>query len=57
MYVCIYIYIHTHTQYWASQVMLLIKNLPTNAGDIRDVGPIPESGRAPGGGHGNPEQK
>ena len=57
MYVCVCVYIYIYnTQYWASQVMLLIKNLPTNAGDIRDVGPIPESGRAPGGGHGNPLQ-
>ena len=38
----------------ASQVMLVVKNPPTNAGDIRDVGSIPGSGRAPGGGHGNP---
>ena len=30
-----------------------IKNLSANAGDIRDVGSIPGSGRAPGGGHGN----
>ena len=28
---------------------LLIKNLPSTAGDIRDVGSIPESGRSPGG--------
>ena len=41
---------------WASQVMLLVKNLPDNAGDIRDVGLIPGSGRSPGGGHGNPLQ-
>ena len=34
----------------------MIKNLPTNAGDIRDVGLIPELGRFPGGGHGNPLQ-
>ena len=33
-----------------------IKNLPANAGDIRDAGPAPESGRSPGGGHGNPLQ-
>ena len=38
----------------ASQVMLVVKNPPTNAGDIRDVGSIPGSGRGPGGGHGNP---
>ena len=30
------------------------KNLPTNAGDIRDSGSIRGSGRSPGGGHGNP---
>ena len=31
----------------------MVKNLPANAGDIRDVGSIPRSGRSPGGGHGN----
>ena len=30
------------------------KNPPANAGDIRDVGSIPGSGRSPGGGHGIP---
>ena len=30
-----------------------VKNPPTNAGDIRDTGSIPESGRSPGRGHGN----
>jgi len=34
----------------------VIKNLPANAGDIRDSGSIPEWGRSPGGGHGNPLQ-
>ena len=33
--------------------MLLVKNLPVNAGDIRDVDWIPGLGRVPGGGHGN----
>ena len=33
--------------------MLVTKSLPTNGGDIRDVGLIPGSGRFPGGGHGN----
>ena len=32
---------------------LVVKNLPDNAGDIRDVGSIPGSGRPSGGGHGN----
>ena len=38
----------------ASQVAVVVKNLPANAGDIRDVGSIPGSARSPGGGHGNP---
>ena len=43
-------------QTWASQEVLVIKNLPASAGDIRDMGSIPESGRSPGGGHDNPLQ-
>ena len=35
---------------------LVVKNLPANAGDVRDVCSIPGSGRSPGGGHGNPLQ-
>ena len=35
---------------------LVVKNPPFNAGDIRDVGLIPESGRSPVGGNGNPLQ-
>ena len=31
-------------------------NLPANAEDLRDTGLSPRSGRAPGGGHGNPLQ-
>ena len=34
----------------------MVKNLPANAGDTRDLGSIPGSGRSPGGGHGNPLQ-
>ena len=37
-----------------SQVALVVKNLPANAGDIRDAGSTPGSERYPGGGHGNP---
>ena len=37
----------------ASQVVQVVKNPPTNPGDIRDVGSIPGSGRSPGGGHSN----
>ena len=42
--------------FWAPQAALLVKNLPANAGDIRDAGAIPGSGRASGEGHGNPPQ-
>ena len=37
----------------ASQVALVVKNLPVNAGAIRDVGLIPGWGRSPGEEHGN----
>ena len=33
--------------------MLVIKNLPVNAGGLTEEGSIPGSGRSPGGGHGN----
>ena len=34
-------------------MMLVVKNMPANAGDIRDIGSIPRLGRSPGRGHGN----
>ena len=34
----------------------VVKNLPANAGDKRDIGLIPGSGRSPGEGNGNPLQ-
>ena len=34
----------------------MVKNLPTNTGDIRDASSIPGLGRSPGGGNGNPLQ-
>ena len=34
----------------------MVKNPPANAGDARDEGSIPGSGRSPGGGNGNPLQ-
>ena len=40
----------------SSQVALVVKNPPASAGDIRDPGSIPESGKSPGGGHGTPLQ-
>ena len=41
---------------WTSQVALVVKNLPSNAGDIKGVGLIPGSGRSSGEGNGNPLQ-
>ena len=34
----------------------MVKSLPANAGDLRDVGLITRSGRTPGGGYSNPLQ-
>ena len=55
-----------HVNYaWPSLVALVVKknffldkkkNLPANAGDVRDTDLIPGLGRSPGGGHGNPLQ-
>jgi len=36
--------------------VLVVKNWPANARDVRDAGSIPGSGRSPAGGHGNPLQ-
>ena len=33
---------------------IMVKNLPANAEDIRDMGSIPGQGRLPREGHGNP---
>ena len=41
---------------WASHVALVLKNLPANAGDVRDVGSISGFGRSSGGGHGDQPQ-
>ena len=40
----------------ASQLSLVVKNAPANAGDIRDAGSVSDSGRFPGGRRGNPLQ-
>ena len=34
----------------------MVKSLPANTGDMRDMGFIPGLGRFPGGGNGNPVQ-
>ena len=40
----------------APQVVLVVKNPPADAGELRDMGSTPGSGRSSGGGHGNPLQ-
>ena len=43
--------------FWTSQVLLMVKSLPVDAGDVlRDSCLFPRMGRSPGGGHGNPLQ-
>ena len=54
-------YTHTHKIQFrspirASQMVLMVKNLPAKARGIRDTGSIPRSGRYPGGEYGNPLQ-
>ena len=34
----------------------MVKNLPANAGDVRDMGSVPGLGKFPGGEYGNPLQ-
>ena len=43
-------------KYNSQVVSLVVNNLPANAGDVRDVGSIPGSGRSSGEGHSNPLQ-
>ena len=42
--------------HWASQAALVVKNLPADAGNIRDGFDSPGLRRSPGGGHGHPLQ-
>ena len=44
----------SYIKFGASQVALVVKNPPANAGGIRDKGSISGSGRSPGEGNGNP---
>ena len=47
--------LHTHTHtHTASQVAVVVKNLPVNAGDARDMGSIPGMRRLLGEGNGSP---
>ena len=55
------LYLMSATSDWAElniQLLVapLVKNPPANAGDTRDAGSIPGSGRSPGAGHGRPLQ-
>ena len=52
----LFLYINFYWSIAASQVALMIKKLPANEGDIRDVGSIPGLGRSPGEGNGDPLQ-
>ena len=47
---------YTSGRNWAFQVVLVVKNLPADAGYTRNAGLIPGSGRFPGEGNGNPLQ-
>ena len=50
------LFVLSHTTWGASQVVIVVKNLPNNAWEMRHSGSNPELGRAPGGEHGNPLQ-
>ena len=47
---------YEHLSCISSQVALVVKNPPANAGDIRDAGSILGWGRSPAGDHGKPLQ-
>ena len=47
---------HIYNQLWAFQVVLVVKNPPANAGDLRNQGLISGLGISAEGGHGNPLQ-
>ena len=53
---CYVFLINIFEYYLTSQVATVVKNLPANAGDARNVGSIPGWGRSPGVGNGNPFQ-
>ena len=53
---CIYMYMYICVSvcvYGASQVVLVVKKLPANVGNISNSGSIPGLERSPGGGNGN----
>ena len=46
----------SYSHSWAFQAAIVVKNLPVSAGDIRDTGSIPGSGRSSGEGNDSPLQ-
>ena len=59
--ICLSAWLHTHMyshlhNYRVSSGGSVVKNTPANAGNARDLGLIPGSGRSPGKGNGNPLQ-
>ena len=52
----LYLSANRQPDFGASQVALVLKNPPANVGDVRETCLIPELGRSPGEGHGNPLQ-
>ena len=50
---CYVVLINIFEYYLTSQVVRVVKNLPANAGDAKDVGSIPGWGQSPAVGNGN----
>ena len=56
IFICVFVHCLSPSSGGASQVALVVKNPPASAGDARDEGLIPGSGRSPGEGHREPLQ-
>ena len=52
----LFTFVSSPSSSWASLVARVVKNLPADTGDARNLGSIPGSGRSPGEGTGNPFQ-
>ena len=52
----LFTFVSSPSSSWASRVALVVKSLPADAGDARNLGSIPGLGRSPGEGTGNPFQ-
>ena len=53
---CVLQYVSIYADIWAYQMVLIIKNPPASAGDIKGAVLIPGPGQYPGGGPDNPLQ-